>query len=60
MAIEQNDFEERQARIDAMVAEFRAAQKRRLVKRGIALWERTEADQRNLAAQAAPPPTKVN
>ena len=33
----------RQARIDALIAEFRAAQQRRQVKAGIALWNRTEA-----------------
>jgi hypothetical protein len=42
MAIEQNNLEERQARLDAMIAEFRAAQQRRLVKVGKALWSRTE------------------
>ena len=42
MAIERNDTEERQARLDAMIAEFRTAQQRRLVKVGKALWTRTE------------------
>jgi hypothetical protein len=59
MAIEQNDIDALQARIDAMIAEFRAAQQRRLVKRGIALWHRTEAQQA-LAALAEPPPAKLN
>lgn len=43
MAIDRNDIEERQARLDAMIEEFRAAQQRRLVKAGIARWNRTEA-----------------
>ena len=42
MAIEQNNTEERQARLEAMMAEFRAAQQRRLVNVGRALWRRTE------------------
>jgi hypothetical protein len=58
-AIEQHDIDERQARIDAMTAEFRAAQQRRFVKHGIALWNRTEVALRQ-AAQAEPPPTKLN
>jgi hypothetical protein len=49
MAIEQNNTEERQARLDAMIAEFRAAQQRRLVKVGKALWIRTERTQSTAA-----------
>ena len=45
MAIERNNIEERQARLDAMIAEFRAAQQRRLVKVGKALWGSTEEAQ---------------
>ena len=48
MATERHEIDARQARIDTMVAEFRAAQQRRLVRYGIALWERTEAAQRRL------------
>ena len=44
--------DERQARLDFMVEEFRAAQQRRIVKRGIALWNRTVAQ----AALAEKPP----
>jgi hypothetical protein len=33
MAIDRNDTDERQARLDAMIKEFREAQQRRLVKR---------------------------
>ena len=49
MAIDRNDRDERQARIDALIAQFRAAQERRLVKRGIALWKRAEAAQQAMA-----------
>ena len=35
MAIDRNDNDERQARLDAMIEEFRAARQRVIVKRGI-------------------------
>ena len=54
MAIERNDLDERQARLDAMIAEFRAAQQRRLVKVGKALWRRTEEAQRPPSAAVDP------
>ena len=53
-AVEQNSVEERQARLDAMIAEFRAAQQRRLVKAGQALWRNTERAQRSPAAAVEP------
>lgn len=62
MAIERDDIEERQARIDVMVAEFHAARQRRLVKQGMVLWNRTKAHARALAGTptAILPPSKVN
>jgi hypothetical protein len=51
MTTERNDPDERQARLDAMLEEFRAAQQRRLVKLGIALWSKRAA-----AEQALLPP----
>ena len=54
MAIEQDNLEERQARLDAMIAEFRAAQQRRLVKIGKALWRDTERAQGSPAAAVEP------
>jgi hypothetical protein len=54
MAIERNDLEERQARLDMMIAELRAAEQRRLVKVGSALWRRTELP------AAAPLPLTMN
>ena len=60
MAVDRNDSEERQARLDAMVEEFQAARQRRLVKTGIALWNRTEATQRAMACVAPVPTDKVN
>jgi len=51
---------EQQARLERMIDEFRAARQRRLVKQGIALWNRTEQAYRNEAAKVEPPPGKVN
>lgn len=59
MAIDRNDTDERQARLDLMIEEFRAAQQRRLVKQGIVLRNRAEAAQA-MAYAAPPPPHKVN
>jgi len=55
MAIDRNDSDERQARLDAMIAEFRAAQQRRLVKAGKILWNRTEAAQQTACVETASP-----
>jgi hypothetical protein len=48
----------RLARLEVMLEEFRAAQQRRRVKQGIALWNRTVAQ---LAlAEPSPAPEKLN
>jgi len=60
MSNDRNDSEERQAHLDAMVEEFQAARRRRLVKTGIALWNRTEATQQAMACVAPTPPDKVH
>ena len=60
MTIDRKKDDERQARIDAMIEKFRAAQQRRLVKRGIALWNRAEAAQRARECVEAPPPETVH
>ena len=60
MAIDRNDTDERQARLDAMIEEFRAAQQRQLVKRGIVLVKRAEAAQQAMACVAPPLPEKVH
>jgi hypothetical protein len=60
MAVKREHANERRARIDAMIDEFRAAQQRRLVKRGIVLWKRTEAaDQARVWAEP-PTPEKIH
>ena len=60
MAIDRNDTEERQARLDAMIEEFRAAQQRRLVKAEMARWNRIEAAQRAMACLKPAPRDKVH
>lgn len=60
MAIDRNDRDEREARLNALIEEFRAAQQRRLVKRGIALWNRAEAAHQAMACVDPPPPEKVH
>ena len=54
MAIERNTLEEQQARLDVMIAEHRVAEQRRLVKLGIALWNRTESSQQRAEARRRP------
>lgn len=60
MAIERNDLEERQARLDKMVTEFRASQQRRQERHGMVLWNGVELAPRQGAAQVDLPPTKLN
>jgi len=54
MAIDRNDIEERQLRLDTMIEEFRAAQQRRLVKRERVQRNRAEATQRAMACVMPP------
>ena len=59
MAIQRDATEERQARLDALIAELRAAEKRQLLKRGVLLWNRAEA-QKEIEPQGAIPSEKIN
>ena len=59
MAIQRDDTDERQARLDAMIEQIRA-EKRALLARGIALWRQTEAERRILRHGAMPPPEQIN
>ena len=59
MAIQQDATEGRQARLDALIDELRAAEKRQLLKRGILLWNRAEA-QKDIARRDAIPSEKIN
>jgi hypothetical protein len=54
MAIDRNDADDRQARLDRMIEEFRAAQKRRLTQRGIALGNRAEATHQVMSRSVRP------
>lgn len=58
MAIDRNDIEERQLRLDTMIEEFRAAQQRRLVKRERVQRNRAEATQQAMACVM--PPEKLH
>jgi hypothetical protein len=53
-----NTTDQRQARLEFMLEEFRAAQQRRRVKQGIALWNRTVAQV--ALAEPLPAPEKLN
>ncbi len=60
MAIDRNDSEERQARLDAMIETFRAAQQRQQVKAELARWNRTDAAQQAMACDTPPPRDNVH
>lgn len=60
MSTDRNDGDEFQARIQALIEEFRAAQQRLLVKRGIALWNRTEAAHQARTWGQPPPPERIH
>jgi hypothetical protein len=59
MAIDRNDTDERQLRLDTMIEEFRAAQQRQLVKRERVQRNRAVAGQEAVACVMPPPPLKV-
>ncbi len=60
MSIDRRDDDERNARIELMMEQYCASERRRMIKRGIALWRRAE-DRRQAQAYAAPlPPGKVH
>jgi hypothetical protein len=60
MAIERDDTEERKARIELMIGEFRTAQQRRLVRRGMGLWQRGQAVQMSVVYGPKPEPEKIH
>lgn len=57
MAIQRDDEDERQRRIDILAEQFRAAEKRALLKRGIELWTSTEL---GMMDRAPRPVAKIN
>ena len=60
MAIQRNDRDEREALVDALIERFEEAEKRALLKRGIALWTQTEAQLGIPFLRAPLPPNKIN
>ena len=60
MAIDRNDVEERQLRLDAMIEEFRAAQQRALAKRDRLQRSRAEAAWQATECLVLPLPEKPN
>jgi hypothetical protein len=42
MSIDRRDTDERNARIELMMEQYSAAERRRMIRRGIALWNRAE------------------
>ena len=59
MSIDRRDTEEREARIELMMEQYGAAQRRRAIKRGLALWKRAE-DLLQERAHAATLPVKIH
>ena len=64
MAIQRNDTDEREARLDILIEQFQEEERRALLKRGITLWTRTER-QMGIVSLDAPfhstlPPNKIN
>ena len=59
MAIQRDATDKRQARLDALIEELRAAEKRQLLERGILLWTRAEA-QHGITPRDPTPPEKIN
>ena len=62
MASERTDADERQAaRVEELIEEFRAAQRRRLVQLGIARWNRTvSAATQVIVSRDTLPPEKLH
>jgi hypothetical protein len=60
VAIDRSDSDERQARLDAVIEEVRAARQRRLVKAELALRNRTETARRAMACVRPTPRDKVH
>jgi hypothetical protein len=52
-------LEERETRLQTRLTDYRAAEKRRLVKQGVALWTRTETEPL-MAYEPKPTSTKIN
>ena len=60
MAIQADDKDERQIRLDLMIEQFRSAERSALIKHGITLWTRTERQLGIMPFDAPRPPNKIN
>ncbi len=60
MAIQRNDNDERETRLDILIERFQDAEKRALLKRGIALWTQTEMQSGIPFLHVPLPPNKIN
>jgi hypothetical protein len=57
MAIQRNDRDERDTRMEILIERFQEAEKRALLKRGIELWTRAE---RRITDSVPLPAAKIN
>ena len=60
MAIQRDDRDEREARMDILIERFQESEKRALLKRGITLWTRAERHLGIVPFDAILPPNKIN
>jgi hypothetical protein len=60
MAIQRDDDDERETRLNTMIEQIRTAEQRALLKRGITLWSRAERQLGIVPFDATLPPNKVN
>jgi hypothetical protein len=59
MAIQRKNTDEQHAGLELLIEQFRAAEKRALIKRGVKLWIRADAE-RARASVPALGPDKIN
>ena len=60
VASQRNDRDQREAPLDALIERFQEAEKRALLKRGIALWTQTEMQSGIPFLHVPLPPNKIN
>jgi len=60
MAIQRDNTDERESRLNILIEQFRTAEKTALLKRGIALWTHAEAQRGMARHEAALPLEKIN
>ena len=60
MAIQRDDKDEQETRLNTMIEQIRTAEQRALLKRGITLWTRAERQPGIVPFDTTLPPNKVN